>query len=210
MEVLESLSMMFKILPMQTTLKNIIKHITIVLFCFAFFLFPNLSTAQTAEEREGKIKAATLYYIARFTHWPTGYFNTENKQLTTCVLGEDTINKFLETNLSGKDINGNIATIKFIDKDISISSSAELLKQCAILYVGRNLTFDMIEILKNAQHTHTLTIGIDPNFTKSEGMVYFGKDANKIQLTINIRNTRRASLVISSDILELAQIDGPS
>lgn len=210
MEILEcSMAKLFVIKTVENrrahSMSKTITTIVYILFCLLFC--PYESKAQNPEDREGKIKAATLYYLTRFTSWPTEYFNSENKQLTVCIIGKDTINGFLES-INNKDVNGLTAKVMFIDENVT--ASEEFLKQCAILYVGQNTISNLANILKAAQYSHTLTIGTETGFTHNDGMVHFGKNENKIQLTINIRNVRRASLVISSDILELAHIDGLS
>src|SRR5690606_29464289 len=68
---------------------------------------------ESADEREGKIKAACLYYLAKFVEWPARVFQNSEMPLRLCILGKDPLNAFVISTMDGKTVGNRKIEIAF-------------------------------------------------------------------------------------------------
>ncbi|WP_230874862.1 YfiR family protein [Methylomonas sp. LL1] len=149
------------------------------------------------ESLEYKIKAAYLYNFTKFITWPENHATTFN----ICIVGGDPFRKLLD-NLESKTA---------FDKPIRVFRYAHIkqAKDCHIAY------FDKIEDVTSISAPNslivgalpsTLTVGSQPFFAESGGMIGFVLEQEKIKLHINLKALKLSGLEISAKLIEVSTL----
>ena len=146
--------------------------------------------------REYRIKAAFLYNFAKFVEWPPEAFDEEDSALVLGVLGDDPFGAALQS-LRGKTVRGRGLTIKRFD-------SLRDLGHCHILFITSSVREQQQKALESLQGSNVLTVGEMQRFVQMGGIINFVIRKNKLRFEINLDAGKRAGLVISSQLLKLA------
>jgi hypothetical protein len=162
---------------------------------------PALS-ASTGVSKEYQVKAVFLFNFAQFVKWPPAVFNSPDEPFCIGVLGEDPFDGFLDDTVQGEKVDGHPLVIQRF-------ASAGDVKGCRILFISRSESGQMQSILAGLRDKSVLTVGDAEGFVKNGGIVRFAMESNKIHFKINLEAAKRANLVISSQVLRLAEIVGP-
>jgi hypothetical protein len=165
-----------------------------------------LPAAARAGERpagslEYPVKAAFLYQFARFTEWPAEV--DSSGPLTIAVLGDDPFGAALDKALEGKSVGGRPLAVRR-------SPDAVGLDGCAILFVSRSETGRLPGLVERAARWPALTVGESEDFTREGGMVRFFLDGRHVRFEVNLAAVEGARLRLSSRLLALARLTGPS
>ena len=142
------------------------------------------SRAETAMP-EYDLKAAFLSNFAQFVKWPKGGSGTIG------ILGDDPFGGKLDKALRGK-------------LSIRRSRRAEDLKDCQIVFVAKSERGNVGAIISSLGDANVLTVGDSDGFARQGGVIGFTMDGDKVRFEINSAAARRAGLVISSKLLQLA------
>lgn len=177
-------------------LKKVIRQYLKILLLFC----STILCAQTQSVREYQIKAAYIFNFTNFVTWPSDSFSRSNSPFIIGILGDNPFDSNLKEIISGEYVNGHPVIIQqYYD--------LEDIRTCHILFINQ------IEIdkLKTADITalrkrSILTVSDAANFNLKGGVVKFYKKNNKIHLQINNEAAKAADLVISSKLLNLAEI----
>src|SRR5437868_14758060 len=161
-------------------------------FAAALSLAPGVR-AQSASQREYKIKAAYLYNFIKYVDWPS-YGDT----ITIGVLGSDPFGTALAP-LSGKVVKGRRLLIKHLD-------SVREAQQCQIIFVSSPERQRLQEIFESLRSARVLTVGETQGFADGGGIINFIEENNKVRFEINEEAARRTGLNISSELLKLARV----
>lgn len=157
------------------------------------------SPASAEISKEYQIKAAFLFNFAQFVQWPPKTFTQADGPFCIGILGEDPFGSFLDETVRGEKIDGHPLVIKRY-------ASAEEAKDCQILFISRSEMGRIEEVFTVLGNRSILTVGDAEGFVQRGGIVRFATEENKIHLRISPKAAKRASLVISSKILRLAEI----
>ncbi len=147
--------------------------------------------------RQYRIKAAFLFNFAKFVEWPPEAFADEDSTLVLGVLGDDPFGAALQS-LTGKTVRGRRLTIKRFDSLLDISD-------CHILFITSSVQEQQQEALESLEGSNVLTVGEIQRFAQMGGIINFVIRKNKIRFEINLDAGKRAGLVISSQLLNLAE-----
>lgn len=150
-------------------------------------------------EREGKLKAACLYYITKFVEFPSEKIN-EGK-INLCVLGDDAANAYLLNTFKDKEIKGNKINLIFSERSIMVN-----LKSCNLVYMGTLTDEQEEEVLNGTKEKPILTISSVEDITSRNGIVHIYKENNKLRIKINAKKADSLSLKISSELLQIAEV----
>ncbi|WP_158045352.1 YfiR family protein [Skermanella pratensis] len=156
-------------------------------------LVPRVSAAPS----EYEVKAAFLYNFAKFTDWPSAQ-KAGLEPFTICILGEDPFGTALDM-LQGKPVDGRPVAIRRMMKP-------EDLKWCRIMFVGRPYADGMERLAGYLQGQPVLTVGDNPGFVRSGGMIGFVPDDGRIRFEIDPDRISPTGLTVSSQLLNLAVI----
>ena len=146
--------------------------------------------------REYRIKAAFLYNFAKFVEWPSQAFEDNDSTLILGVFGDDPFGAALQS-LSGKTVRGRRLTIKRFDSLLDLD-------QCHILFITASAQQQQQEALESLEGSNVLTVGEMQRFAQMGGIINFVIRKNKLRFEINLGAGKRAGLMISSQLLNLA------
>jgi hypothetical protein len=152
--------------------------------------------AQSADEYQ--VKAAFLYYFAKFVEWSPEAFSNGSAAFVVGVLGDDPFGSALNEGLNGKSINGRHLTIKRL-------KWGQNLRDCHLLFISVSEKKRLAQILESLKGTGVVTISDLQNFCPQGGMIGFILEENKVRFVINTDVAEQAQLRISSKLLKLAK-----
>lgn len=155
-------------------------------------LLPGNCLAGNPAQEEFQVKAAFLYNFARFTSWPS----SDSGSFRLCILGSDPFNGFIDS-LHDKPVHDQPLVIARI-KEVSEA------EHCQLLFISKSLSEQVDEIITALGRRPALTVSDMDNFIGRGGIIGFLMVDNKIRFEINITESSRAGLSISSRLLTLA------
>lgn len=164
-------------------------------------MFGIITSAQTAGDREYQIKAAFLFNFTQFVEWPPVAFPETGTAMVIGILGENPFGKYLDEMISGEAANGH-------PLEIQQYKNVNEIKTCHILFINLPQA-KMKEALTALKGQSILTVSDDNNFIQMGGMIRFVTRKNKIQIQIEPERAKNAGLMISSKLLNVAEIVSP-
>ena len=172
--------------------------IALLIFSPCFGLSP--AFAASPDSREYVLKAGYIYNFTKFIKWPEeASRGIENGGLNFCIAGEDPFGNILGSFAKKlKKKNGTlIITPRVSFKDM---------RQCHILFVSGSEKSNVNQILLRVREYPVLVIGDTPSFAEKGVGINFFLEKNKIRFEMNREALKRAGLVVSSELLNLARI----
>jgi hypothetical protein len=173
-------------------IRSIYTNIIILLIAF-------LSVASQGSDREYKVKAAFLFNLAQFIEWPSNVLSEPDSPLTIGILGENPFGAYLEGIVSGENVNGHPLLVKHCQV-------VEEATTCQIVFINLPEKIKMKETITALKGRSILTVSDKDNFIREGGMVELIKKTNKIGLVISTQSTKEDNLIISSKLLQIAQL----
>lgn len=163
--------------------------------------------AEDAVVREGRIRAATMYYLSRFVRWPTDVVATKDSTIKICVLGEDSSTEFFEATFQGKMIGEHTLSVAPITFTQDMTEFVAKLQTCEMLYFGEVAAKDIRRVLEAVKELPILTVSGTEDITQiAGGIVYLFVEANKLRIKINYQTSVEAKLKISAELLNVAVV----
>jgi hypothetical protein len=154
------------------------------------------AVAGPREAPEYEVKAACLFYFAKFTDWPTNAFTDARSPLRIGVLGQDPFGNALDNIIKNKTVRGRPV-------EIIRSRQWDDLKSCQVLFISRSEALP--ELMSWLEGRKVLTVGESNDFLQKHGMIRFVIVDNKVRFEINNDAVEQAGLTLSSEVLRLAQ-----
>jgi len=154
--------------------------------------------AQNSATTEYDSKANYLAKLPNFVEWPESALPQGNAPFLLCVFGEYHFGISL-----AQFTRGAIAQQRRIEARW-IRDEADL-RACQILFVSRSEQKRYRHVLEAIESQVVLTVGETPEFLAAGGMVYFAMDRGTLQFEVNLDETDKAHLKISSRLLALAR-----
>jgi hypothetical protein len=148
---------------------------------------------------EADVKAAFLFNFAKFVDWPPQVFSRPDSPFTICLLS-DPFNGTLDKLVRGETLDGHHLVVRRV-------KSREDFATCQILYFSTAPAVS--PDIAAAANQPILTVGDNPDFINQGGIIRFVTAGGKVRFQINPEAATRASLKISSRLLNLAEIVGP-
>lgn len=149
------------------------------------------------EAAETSVKAAIAHKIAKFVSWPDGRFDTEDRPLRFCVLGNRMILKAFES-LSDRPIHGRSVRVLSAPQPLLVASS------CEVLYLGHDNEREAAEWLSSVAGQPVLTFGESGEYGGDGSIVTMTIRRNKVSFSINLDANENTGLRISAQLLQLA------
>ncbi len=159
------------------------------------------ASAQSPEEDLRLLKAAFVFNFAKFTRWPDSAWINQGDTLKLCIVGDDDLAGVLKQ-LSGRTIQGKEVYILAL-------AAAQSPDDCHILHVAGSERERVGEVLGSVNGKAILTVSDVPGFARQGGMIEMFQTGERIRFNINENNARRVGLVLSSRLLNLADIVQP-
>jgi hypothetical protein len=159
--------------------------------------------AQFNNDKQYQVKAAFLCNFAEFVEWPESSFQHADAPIVIGVVGKDPFGPYLEEIFSGKEIRGHPLAVKRFNHK-------EEIRDCHILFINVASKNKTIEIIENVKEQSILTVSDMPGFIQNGGIIKFITVSNKIKFQINPEASKSSNLIISSNLLQLAEIVTPN
>lgn len=142
-------------------------------------------------------KAATIYNLCKFIHWPDTADSTTDFNI--CVpAGSDIYQKlgtFEKHTVAGRPV-----------RAMEIGADVNRLEQCRVLFISADpdstITLDQLIVL--AAQYPLLTISDIAGFTDHNGMIELIQVGDRVRFAINVSAARQAGLLIAAPLLSIA------
>ena len=159
-----------------------------------FFIVCSFTLKQSSQAiEEYKLKAAFIYNFTKFIDWN---FLPGEDEFAIGIIGSSPINEALAEIARAKTANNRTIIIRQFDKP-------EEIRPCQILFISKNNTFPLAEILaKTAKGT--LTISEKEGYAIRGTAINFINVNNKLKFEANKTAISLAGLTASSQLLKLA------
>lgn len=160
-------------------------------------LFASTLCGQQTKPTEYQVKAVYLYNFGRFVDWSATLPAARIDSFSVCVIGHDPFGPALDSTLAGELIDQR----KVVARRISRSQDAA---NCQILFISSSEDGRLKDILSLLDKLKVLTVSDMPHFSERGGMIQFVLEKDKIRFEVNLSNTERAGLNLSSELLKVA------
>jgi hypothetical protein len=158
------------------------------------------SSAWTAERLapvgEHELKAAYLYNFAMFTTWPADR-NTQEGALNFCVYAGEAQAASLGA-LHARKIRERRIQVRQVLNPADTAG-------CHVLFVGGKSSDEALPMLEAVRDSATLSVTDAPDMARSSAVISMALDNGRLAFDVNLHNARRARLVLSSKLLNLAR-----
>lgn len=167
--------------------------------------------SEQLQQRLAKVKAAYIYNVIKFTHWPNSVEHTE-QPIRVGIVGRDRVADFLYAGFkSRKAQNRHLLVEEIATKPAQQSDVEELanrLSRYHVVYfsapVGKTEK-QLIQALEGAPIL--LTTGVEDQLSNGSMVGFlFDRDSDKLRLLVNLENMQRSGLSMSSKLLKFAKI----
>ncbi|MCB0322092.1 MAG: YfiR family protein [Bdellovibrionales bacterium] len=173
------------------------------LTCVVVLLCRPASALSEAGLRADRIRAALLYYVAKFIQWPEERSGTTDGPFTVCVLGDDAITLMLEETLADKSIHGQTAKVV----NFQAKAAAAELAECRMVFVGAMASGEATSIVSAAHQAGKLTVCAgERQVDEARCVVHIFEAQNKAKVAVDLPLARRLQFRVSAELLEVAVV----
>ncbi len=179
---------------------------------------PGPARAESARQREYKIKAAFVYNFIKFVDWAEEDTSEKDAPITIGVIGSDTLVKAFEP-VKNKQVRGRRLVIRQFEEwdrlkksqkknDSAWKEKLKALKKCRVLFVcacGSEKEEIPTGIIEALEGSGVLLVGEVPGFLEKGGVINFVMENKKVRFEINTTAAGRNRLKIRSQLLKLAR-----
>lgn len=151
---------------------------------------------------EYEIKAAYLYNLALFTHWPDQALGPPGGFINLCVIGPDPFGPLL-TPLEAKRIQARPVRI------LRLSAGADA-SLCHVAFLALNDPARLRQVLAPLRQRPVLTVGEADTFIDAGGIVRLVPRTGRIGFQISRQAIGHSGLQVSSKLLRLAELVEPN
>lgn len=162
------------------------------------FSLPQLAAAQElVTATPNKVKAAFLRNFTRYVTWPAEAFADDRSPWRICILGNDPFGDILEKTLMGRAEQGRAF-------EILRAESLNELTRCQIVFVAYSEAAKRRAVLAELKKSPILTVSDAPEFLREGGIIQF-QVGDRVEMSINLDQSRSASLTIQTKMLEVSR-----
>lgn len=148
-------------------------------------------------ERQSKVEAAFMRNFARYVSWPSQAFPDEKGPWNVCVIDENHFDASLEQTFQGRVEQGRPFAVRRAVAPDAVAS-------CHIAFVGDVTPAVRRAVLAQTKTHPVLTVGNTAEFLAEGGIVRL-LPGERIEMSINLDQARRASLGIPAKLLEVSR-----
>lgn len=175
-----------------------IRKICLAIFLGALTLPAPVSPAAAMEFSAPEVKAAFFYNFARFVDWQANALGAADAPLVVGIFGPDPVGAAARLTLDGKKVHGRPLEVRLV-------SGVEEAKRCHLLYIGAANAPRLAWILASLRGRGILTVSDIGDFAERGGGIGMTTVDHRVRFEINLETTREAGLVVSSQLLTLAE-----
>jgi len=171
-----------------------------VVLCGLIGLLSAVPAAAAERYDEHVVKLAFLYKLSLFIEWPAvdTAEPADAQPLHLCLYQAPLFSQGLDF-LSTKQVRG---------RPLSVTQATQLdkLKDCHILFIGRNATPELPAILESLGQQVVLSVGETADFTKQGGVVALLEEDSSIEVELNITAAKKLGLTVDPRLLQFATL----
>ncbi len=171
-----------------------------VVLCGLIGLLSAVPAAAAERYDEHVVKLAFLYKLSLFIEWPAvdTAEPADAQPLHLCLYQAPLFSQGLDF-LSTKQVRG---------RPLSVTQATQLdkLKDCHILFIGRNATPELPAILESLGQQVVLSVGETADFTKQGGVVALLEEDGSIEVELNITAAKKLGLTVDPRLLQFATL----
>ncbi|NNF08435.1 MAG: YfiR family protein [Candidatus Eisenbacteria bacterium] len=176
-------------------LRQVLLGPLLVMVCALGVGVPSVGAESSPTEHE--VKAAFIFYFAKFTSWPDSTFKNPKDPFVIGYFGEDPVVPALLNLIDGKSVAQHPFELRKINADSELSD-------LNILYISPSKRKLADEVLDSVQGTSILTISAMEGFIPSGGIVNFFIRNNRVRFDVNVEGGKEAGLEFRSKLLRIA------
>ncbi len=164
--------------------------------------------AESARDKEYKVKAAFVYNFMKFVEWEglkddKGF--QERKDVILAVVGSNPFGNKLDS-LKSKKIKDKAITIKYYSySDLDDNEKQKEIMECHTVFACTAATADYALLQKLLDKKCILSIGDDRKFISAGGIIGFDIDNGKVCFDVNNNSAKESDIKINTKILKLAR-----
>jgi hypothetical protein len=151
-------------------------------------------------QREALIKAAIVYKLAKFVEWPGASFADAGSPLRLCMLGTTPLADALRA-AEGRAVHGHPITVGQVDDPGRVDA-------CHIVYIANDQQHRLPALLALFDGRPVLSISEIDGFADNGGVIGIVRRGTRLGFQVNLGSARRAGLLVSAPLLELAEVVG--
>ena len=151
------------------------------------------STRPNRQVSEQEVKAAYLLNFVKFVEWDPTRDGGE-APFTICIAGTDPFGSALDRLVEGERIE---------NRRIVIERVRRWQNPCRVFFIGSS-ELDAAQLLAGVG-SGVLTVGEESRFLRDGGMIALVVEDRKVRFDINLKAARRASVRMSSRLLDVAR-----
>jgi hypothetical protein len=151
-------------------------------------------------QREAMIKAAIVYKLAKFVEWPDASFAHAGSTLRLCMIGTTPLVDALRA-AEGRSVHGHPITVGQVDDPGRVDG-------CHVVYIANDQQHQLPALLARFGGRPVLSISEIDGFADHGGVIGLVRRGTRLGFQVNLGNARRAGLVVSAPLLELAEVVG--
>lgn len=159
---------------------------------------PGLNAGQELlTETPNKVEAAFLRNFAHYVTWPPDVFADDHTPWCIGILGNDPFGDVLDKTLAGRTEQGRSFEVLRAD-------SPNELPKCQIVFVAYQDAAKRRAALATLKNLPVLTVSDAPEFLQEGGIIQFHV-GDRVEMSINLDQSRSASLTIQTKMLEVSR-----
>lgn len=156
------------------------------------------STGVAQTPKEEALKAAFAFNFAKFTTWPPAKAPTDAVQI---CFEEQAIDSSAFENWRTKRIH-DVPVVTRV-----VPSTFDGVSSCHLVFVGNRLDDELhTRLLQSARQYNILLVSDAADFARRGGHIGLVRDESRIRFQVNLAAVRLAGLVLSSQLLRVAEI----
>lgn len=150
--------------------------------------------------REHQIKAAFLYNFGRYVQWPAEAFADAEAPFVIGVLGSSPVASNLRPVAQTKKIQERPVLIRQF-------SDPKEMARCHILFVSADVEPEtQAKAVQRCLGQPVLLVGENGDFVQRGGMIDMRIEGNRVRVYVALKAAQREALVVSSKLLQVAQV----
>jgi hypothetical protein len=146
---------------------------------------------------EYEVKAAYIYYFAKFTEWPSEVLPNSNSPIIIGIIGNSEFASTLENIVKGKTVQNHPILIHNLKIPAIFSG-------CHIIFISSYEQQHVNQIIGSLRSASILTVTEAEKSSRSKGLINLLVEEGKVHFEIDLASTTKAGLKISSKLLRLA------
>jgi len=162
---------------------------------------PATGAAEPAGYVEERVKAEFVERFTRFIEWPTAGEDAADLPFVVCLFGLDPVG----TTLQGM---AGVRRFKGRRLDVRLLHAPEGATGCRVVWVAAARQDELAALLAHTGGRPILTVGDTDGFARRGVLFELRRSELRVRFEVNLPQTRRSGLLISSKLLRLGTIVG--